>query len=91
MAIEGEVAALVVEDAIRGVKLADGRELQAPTVVMTTGTELSGPMPSCCRAPEMLMPVVSAMGSENSTLMAARSAAPRRFRRSPAAARPRPT
>jgi tRNA uridine 5-carboxymethylaminomethyl modification enzyme len=43
--VEGEVADLLVADGrIRGVRLADGRELLAPRVVMTTGTFLRGLM-----------------------------------------------
>ena len=41
--VEGEVAVLVVEDgAIAGIRLADGRELPAGRVVLTTGTFLKG-------------------------------------------------
>jgi tRNA uridine 5-carboxymethylaminomethyl modification enzyme len=41
--VEGEAdALLVVEGRLRGIKLGDGRELKAPTVVVTTGTFLRG-------------------------------------------------
>jgi tRNA uridine 5-carboxymethylaminomethyl modification enzyme len=43
--LEGEVSSLLVEEGrIRGVSLADGREVRAPRVVMTTGTFLRGLM-----------------------------------------------
>ena len=41
--VRGEVAALLVEDdVLRGVSLTDGRELNAPSVVLCTGTFLRG-------------------------------------------------
>ena len=41
--VRGEVAALLVEDgALKGVSLTDGRELNAPSVVLCTGTFLKG-------------------------------------------------
>lgn len=41
--LEGEVAALEVNDGrVTGVTLADGRELSAPTVILTSGTFLRG-------------------------------------------------
>ncbi len=41
--VEGEASGLLAEHAaVRGVGLADGREIQAPTVVVTTGTFLGG-------------------------------------------------
>ena len=40
--VEGEVAELLIDGAVRGVRLADGRELLADRVVMTTGTFLRG-------------------------------------------------
>lgn len=41
--IEGEVVDLIIEDRrVRGVVLADGRRVEAPRVVMTTGTFLRG-------------------------------------------------
>lgn len=43
--VEGEVASLIVaDDRIEGVRLADGRELTASRVVLTTGTFLRGLM-----------------------------------------------
>jgi tRNA uridine 5-carboxymethylaminomethyl modification enzyme len=42
--IEGEVAELIVDGGIRGLRLADGREIAADRVVMTTGTFLRGLM-----------------------------------------------
>ena len=42
--LEGEVSELVVDGRIRGVNLADGREIVADRVVMTTGTFLRGLM-----------------------------------------------
>lgn len=43
--VEGEVAALLAEDGqMRGVRLASGREVQAPEVVVTTGTFLQALM-----------------------------------------------
>ena len=41
--VRGEVAALLVEDkTLKGVSLTDGRELEAPSVVLCTGTFLRG-------------------------------------------------
>ena len=40
--IEGEVDDLVIEGCVTGVRLADGRELRAGAVVLTTGTFLRG-------------------------------------------------
>jgi tRNA uridine 5-carboxymethylaminomethyl modification enzyme len=40
--VEGEVDDLLVEDRVRGVRLADGRSLAAGAVVLTTGTFLRG-------------------------------------------------
>jgi tRNA uridine 5-carboxymethylaminomethyl modification enzyme len=40
--VEGEVDDLLVEDRVRGVRLADGRVLAAGAVVLTTGTFLRG-------------------------------------------------